>query len=250
MARLPTPGGDDGQWGLILNDYLAQSLNADGTLKSDIVSSANVADDALPQAKITNLTTDLSNKVSTSDARLDLNYVSTYPPQGYGFFAVSENPAVCAEPSSVGSGTVVCARVWVPANNVITNVSACVQIAGTVGGGGTNGFAVYTDAGSLVAQSTTDNTLWSSTGWKTKALSSSIAAQASGRFVYVCLLVVGYAADPEIMWAASHEAVMAANPSTTNRRSFYITGQSSFPASFNPVSAGTLNGFLPLFGLS
>ena len=34
MARLPTPGGDDGTWGSILNDFLTQSLNSDGSLKS------------------------------------------------------------------------------------------------------------------------------------------------------------------------------------------------------------------------
>lgn len=34
MSRLPTPGGDDGTWGDILNDYLSVSLNADGSLKT------------------------------------------------------------------------------------------------------------------------------------------------------------------------------------------------------------------------
>ncbi len=42
MARLPIPGSDDGAWGAILNDYLSQSLNTDGTLKSNIVASTNL----------------------------------------------------------------------------------------------------------------------------------------------------------------------------------------------------------------
>jgi hypothetical protein len=33
MARLPTPGGDDGAWGDLLNDFLIQSHRDDGTLK-------------------------------------------------------------------------------------------------------------------------------------------------------------------------------------------------------------------------
>lgn len=33
MARLPQPGGDDGTWGNLLNDFLAQEHNSDGTLK-------------------------------------------------------------------------------------------------------------------------------------------------------------------------------------------------------------------------
>lgn len=33
MARLPTPGSDDGTWGDILNDFLTQAHNNDGALK-------------------------------------------------------------------------------------------------------------------------------------------------------------------------------------------------------------------------
>lgn len=33
MARLPIPGNDDGTWGAILNDFLAQAHNTDGSLK-------------------------------------------------------------------------------------------------------------------------------------------------------------------------------------------------------------------------
>ncbi|HUD20969.1 MAG TPA: hypothetical protein VMQ44_02795 [Candidatus Saccharimonadales bacterium] len=48
MSRLPTPGGDDGTWGAILNDYLSVELNADGTLKKagDIVTAQSTADTA------------------------------------------------------------------------------------------------------------------------------------------------------------------------------------------------------------
>ena len=40
MARLPTPGSDDGQWGAILNDFLDVSHNSDGTLKTSELTSA------------------------------------------------------------------------------------------------------------------------------------------------------------------------------------------------------------------
>lgn len=43
MSRLPTPGSDAGQWGDILNDYLSQAHNADGTLKDDVITEANLA---------------------------------------------------------------------------------------------------------------------------------------------------------------------------------------------------------------
>jgi hypothetical protein len=39
MARLPQPGGDDGVWGAVLNDFLATSLNNDGTIKASAINS-------------------------------------------------------------------------------------------------------------------------------------------------------------------------------------------------------------------
>jgi hypothetical protein len=40
MARLPQPGGDDGVWGNILNEYLEVSLNSDGTLQPGALTQA------------------------------------------------------------------------------------------------------------------------------------------------------------------------------------------------------------------
>lgn len=52
MARLPQPGGDAGNWGNILNDYLAQSHKTDGTLKDNSVTNAALADDSVNAATI------------------------------------------------------------------------------------------------------------------------------------------------------------------------------------------------------
>jgi hypothetical protein len=40
MSRLPQPGGDDGNWGEILNDFLGVAHNADGSLKPTAVTAA------------------------------------------------------------------------------------------------------------------------------------------------------------------------------------------------------------------
>lgn len=40
MARLPIPGSDDGQWGLVLNSFLDVAHNSDGTLRTSSVSAA------------------------------------------------------------------------------------------------------------------------------------------------------------------------------------------------------------------
>jgi hypothetical protein len=52
MSRLPTPGGDSGNWGNILNDYLSQIHKSDGTLKDDSVTNAAIADDAVNATSI------------------------------------------------------------------------------------------------------------------------------------------------------------------------------------------------------
>jgi len=54
MTRLPIPGSDDGSWGDILNDFLSQAHNSDGSLK------------AIAESTVTNLTADLASKASTS----------------------------------------------------------------------------------------------------------------------------------------------------------------------------------------
>lgn len=42
MARLPIPGSDDGRWGQILNEYLSQSHNPDGSIKSASINKAEL----------------------------------------------------------------------------------------------------------------------------------------------------------------------------------------------------------------
>lgn len=52
MARLPQPGGDSGNWGSILNDYLVQSHKADGTLKDEAIGSAQLQDSSVTTRSI------------------------------------------------------------------------------------------------------------------------------------------------------------------------------------------------------
>lgn len=83
MARLPVPGSDENQWGTVLNEFLEVEHNTDGTHSiagvelsanrgavngyaplnsSSQVPLANLP--TLPQSQITNLTTDLGEKVN------------------------------------------------------------------------------------------------------------------------------------------------------------------------------------------
>lgn len=52
MARLPVSGSDNGAWGNILNDFLLQSHQPDGTIKNDAITSAQLADGAVTNAKL------------------------------------------------------------------------------------------------------------------------------------------------------------------------------------------------------
>ena len=54
MARLPIPGSDSGQWGTILNDFLSQSHTADGKLKTDSVTAAQLASGSVVNSAIAN----------------------------------------------------------------------------------------------------------------------------------------------------------------------------------------------------
>lgn len=75
-SRLPTPGGDSGDWGGILNDFLLQAHASNGLLKADSVGTAQIQDQvitnakisssaAIDQSKIANLTADLATVSQT-----------------------------------------------------------------------------------------------------------------------------------------------------------------------------------------
>jgi len=54
MARLPQPGGDDGTWGSVLNDYLSVSLDTDGTVKSGAIDTSAIQNNSVSGAKLQN----------------------------------------------------------------------------------------------------------------------------------------------------------------------------------------------------
>jgi hypothetical protein len=67
MSRLPTPGGDSGDWGSILNDYLSQAHAADGTLKDNAVTANVIAPNSVTNAAIA---TNAVNATSIADGSI------------------------------------------------------------------------------------------------------------------------------------------------------------------------------------
>lgn len=86
MTRLPTPGADDNVWGQILNDFLAVTHNADGTLKDGSVSTGKIVDGAVTSAKLSTAYIPMSQKAAPNGvASLDaggLVPASQLPPTG------------------------------------------------------------------------------------------------------------------------------------------------------------------------
>lgn len=80
MPRLPIPGGDQGSWGQILNDYLAQAHNGDGTIKAGAVNGESIVDGSVTQAKLSS-TGATNGQVLSSDG---VNLVWSTPGAGAG----------------------------------------------------------------------------------------------------------------------------------------------------------------------
>ena len=52
MARLPIPGSDEGEWGRILNEFLAQAHKTDGALKANSVTADAIAAGAITEENL------------------------------------------------------------------------------------------------------------------------------------------------------------------------------------------------------
>ena len=61
MSRLPTPGADAGNWGDILNDFLVQAHNPDGTLKVNSVGTNQIISNAVTNTQLA------SNSVTSAE---------------------------------------------------------------------------------------------------------------------------------------------------------------------------------------
>lgn len=74
MARLPIPGGDIGNWGEILNDFLSQTHNSDGSLKNNAVSGVSLQDGGVSEIKLASA---VQAKLNTAPSATDLGTSNT-----------------------------------------------------------------------------------------------------------------------------------------------------------------------------
>jgi hypothetical protein len=144
MAQLPTPGGDAGTWGTILNDFLLVSHNGDGTLKSSALTAAGAGTYSKPSSGIP--ATDLSSGVqsnltlASSAVQLggDLGGTTTAP-------TIAKLQGTAVNTSSPQDNQVLSydstANAWVPSTITSTTISdattsskGIVELSGDLGG--------------------------------------------------------------------------------------------------------------------
>ena len=137
MSRLPTPGQDSGNWGEILNDFLEQAHNSDGTLKET----------AIP--KSTNVTTDGASDVKVPSVKAVKTYVDdkfTTHESSSPSFATGEIILWSGSSSAPPSGWLVCNGSTISP----TTYSTLFNVIGTkFGGNGITNFALPTITGPI-----------------------------------------------------------------------------------------------------
>jgi hypothetical protein len=253
MARLPTPGSDNGNWGNILNDYLSVSHNSDGTLKP--VTTANdsttqrviVSKDGTTVGTrqqvnfITGANTTLTVTDSNANNRVDVTIAAaassglstSAEATALGLVAQTVNPCLTTSSFTINSGVCVFVKLYLPAST-ITMLGAWKTNEAVGSATGTCGMALYTSTGTLVDQtvSMSSNFLVANNEWISGALAGGPRVVTAGSY-YVALLS-NMPTGPRIAGSQAFNSLPAING---HYPSVYLTSQTTFPASFNPATA-------------
>jgi hypothetical protein len=181
---------------------------------------------------------------------------SRHGPLDFSHFGMS---AMTGDPVGFSNASTVNAqdwftRLWIPAGFTVSGIYLALANAGVWDAATTgNALALYDDGGTLTDSIPVDDTYWQTAGWRGAALSGgTIAAQTSGRFVYACAKIRGYAGTPPAFAfanSAGDRVYQYTGPATTKRRTFYQAAAATFPATINPASTGTATGYAYLIGL-
>ncbi len=184
------------------------------------------------------------NKTQLDAALASKATATDYPLSEYGMVA-STVPMCCTQSSVSGLlNKLWLVRTKIPANTSISKIFINIKGIGALPGVAASGVAIYTDAGVLV-QSVLNNAFFTSTGWKTATLTSTIAAQSTERYVYLGL-ITNFVTLPGIY--GQLDSIWNGLPST-HRRVISSTGVTAFPASFTPASYGVNEITVPFIGL-
>lgn len=255
VARLPQPGGDDGDWGTILNDFLLVAHDNSGAIKSGAI-----ADDTSTQRIAVSKdgaavgTRQQLNFVTGSNATLaiadnapgnrvdvtvgaDFSAFSDLDAATYGLVAQTIALGQTSTKFVLNSGTCVFMLVRLPSTTV--HSLGTWKVTEAVGPTGVNGMALYTLGGTLIDQ-TVDMTAALTNPvneWVSGNLSGGARSVPAGSY-YVAFL--SHMTNGPYLAAASN--ITDIPPINGYYPSIYLTGQTAFPASFNPAWATLNNG--------
>lgn len=175
----------------------------------------------------------------------------------YGFVAASGDPADQKGQSTIAGFFLT--RIWVPAGKPINGLWVPITTAGTRNANPAGSCLIlYDDSGNLIDHTPIDDDLFTlpfDSGWRGGDLiGGEVAAEDTGRFVYVTALVKGYSTPPSCFYVSSFEwgSNFSFTPAgqQTHRRSMYNNGETQILESFDPASYGTVSGWTPLYGIS
>jgi hypothetical protein len=105
MSRLPNVGGDQGNWGTVLNDYLSVEHNADGTLKTVPVGKGGTGAVDAATAR-TNLGAVSTSDSRLTDARSPTTHAGSHSPGGgdaLAFGAINLSGTLVARPAAAAA---------------------------------------------------------------------------------------------------------------------------------------------------
>lgn len=251
MGRLPTPNGDSGTWGTVLNDFLLVAHNADGSLQNT-GTMASKADDAAvvhiagaetiggakafsvsPTVPTPTSGTQIANKTYVDSVAVR---ASTPTAEDQNLIAWTYDPLQAVGFTSTSPGTLALMRVIVRRATTITNAIYAVTSGGTSLTTGQNWVGLYDFSGNLVAQTSDQTTNMSGTGIITAPWSSPYAASA-GNF-WLAMLNNGSSTPSYARMGANSLSDLASVGLTAATRRFgaYGSGLTTLPASIAPSS--------------
>lgn len=142
---------------------------------------------------------------------------------------------------NLSAGTCVFVLCPIVADLTLATLECWIQTAG-VTASGVNGLAAYTEAGVLIQKTGDLSTAFAGLGWKGGALAAG-AVLGKGTRIYLSALTHYSGTTPKIGGALS-DLGSGTNFPTINARypSVFLTGQTDFPASFDPSTANVNSG--------
>ena len=149
MTRLPTPGGDNGDWGDILNAFLEVSHKSDGTLSNNVVGTNQIQNNS-----VTN--TQLDTPTQTAIAKANNAVPNTTTVNGHALssnitLTASDVSAVPTSQLGASGGVATLTGTTLTSSQLPSSVAVASQVADQVPV--TNGAGIYVNTNSVPTSS-------------------------------------------------------------------------------------------------